>query len=138
MRRYKLTNTVKLYHLSVDRFRDKVFSPRIPKNRVQFENGSIPRICVSTSVRGCLKGLGIDGMTVQAFLYTPVEYNGNKIEDYIYKPTVDEVPDVVETREKWITCPVKMKYLGVVEVISHRDSWGRNRDKVIVYHNKKK
>ena len=134
MRRYKLTNTVKLYHLSVDRFRDKVFSPRIPKNRVQFENGSIPRICVSTSVRGCLKGLGIDGMTVQAFLYTPVEYNGNKI----YKPTVDEVPDVVETREKWITCPVKMKYLGVVEVISHRDSWGRNRDKVIVYHDKKK
>lgn len=136
MRKYKLTDTVKLYHLSFDRLGDEVFYPRVPNERAQFEDGTIPRICVSTSIRGCLKGLGIDGTHHHVFLYTPVEYKGKKIKDHIFKPTVDEVPDVVETREKWITCPVKMKYLGIVDVIPHRSCWGRDRDKVIIYWEK--
>ncbi len=136
MRRYKLTDTVKLYHLSVDRLGDEVFYPRVPNDRLEFEDDTIPRICVSTSVRGCIKGLGMDETHHHVFLYTPVEYKGKKIKDHIFKPTVDEVPDVVKTREKWITCPVKMKYLGVVDVIPHIDHWGRVRDKVIIYREK--
>ena len=102
MRKYNLTDTIKLYHISVNRLGDEVFYPRVPNERAQFEDDTIPRICVSTSVRGCIKGLGIDGTHHHVFLYTPVEYKGKKIKGHIFKPTVDEVPDVVETREKWI------------------------------------
>jgi hypothetical protein len=134
MRKYKLTNTVKLYHISIDpHTEDEIFTPRIPDNFASGEDVTTPRVCVSTSIRGCMRAIEMDGTFDCAWIYVPVEFGGNKIADNIYKPTVDEVPDVVETREKWITCPVKMKCVGFVESLGTRyDHYGRKRDKVII------
>ena len=134
MRKYKLTNTVKLYHVSIDpHCPDEVFMPRIPDNAACYEDVEVPRVCVSTSIRGCLRAIEMDGTYDCAWIYVPVEFDGNRIADNIYKPTVDEVPDVVETREKWITCPVKMKCIGIVETRgTHYDCNGRKRDRVII------
>lgn len=136
MRKYKLSNTANLYHLSIDRHDDAIFEPRIPDNRAGFEDNTIPRICVSTSIRGCLKALCMDGTHCSAYIYTPIEYNRNKIADNLYKPTIYEVPDVIETREKWITCPVKMHCIGVVTVEPYRYGWGHQKDKVTIHWDK--
>lgn len=49
--------TRKLYHISTDIHHNGVFTPRIPKDRFDFENDTIPRICVSDSIEGCLSAL---------------------------------------------------------------------------------
>ena len=132
MRKYKLSQTANLYHLSIDRHHDTVFEPRIPDDRAEFEDNTVPRICVSTSIRGCLKAIGMDGMYGNAFIYIPIQYGKNKIADNLYKPTIDEVPDVLETREKWITCPVKMHCVGMVTIEPHHGCWSRQKDKVTI------
>lgn len=45
---------IKLTHVSNDN-NIKAFVPRIPKYRVLGENGTLPRICTSTNVLGCIK-----------------------------------------------------------------------------------
>lgn len=48
---------MKLYHVSLDWTKDNVFEPRIPTNRMDEEDSVTPRICLSTSVAGCLSAI---------------------------------------------------------------------------------
>jgi hypothetical protein len=126
MRKYKLSNTVRLFHICKE-FNPKGIKryPRVPENIIiGMEDDKTKRVCVSTSIFGCINSIGYkDG---DAFwVYEPVDYE--KIADHIYQPTVKEVPDVTETREKWITCPVKMKCVGYAEI---EFQTGKNKYKV--------
>jgi hypothetical protein len=115
--------TKNLYHVSEKFLGLKVlFNPRIPDNR--FEGGTvfnpysgehleeddkIKRICVSPSIRGCLKSF--------TFIYNQV---------YVYSPLYPRhvtrdmplclVPDAKETKEHWILTPTYMKYIGMIQV----------------------
>lgn len=116
MRKYIISDTVKLYHVSRDSHDGEVFKPRVPDNRIEYEDDKVKRVCVSTSVIGALRGIACDDASGDYILHTPVNAGRKKISDYIYKPTVNELPDVIETREKWILCPVKMVECGCVKI----------------------
>ncbi|MBR4589189.1 MAG: hypothetical protein IKO36_00880 [Bacteroidaceae bacterium] len=133
MKKYKLSKTAKLYHISINKQDNKIFVPRVPSNRMHLENDTIPRVCVSTSIRGCIKSIGLDCTHCKVFIYTPVSCNGKNISDYIYKPTIKEVGDVIGTREKWITCPVRMKCIGYAIVKTYTNLCGFIDFKVITH-----
>lgn len=51
--------SVTLYHVSYDLSEPlhKEFIPRIPNNTVNEEDESIPRICFSDSIQGCIRAI---------------------------------------------------------------------------------
>ena len=126
MRRYNLKPGVKLYHVSDTRYReDKVFRPRIPGCIVECdldEDSRTKRVCVSTSISGCIKAICCENFrNTDFYVYEPYtdEKTGSRIEDNIYKPSEEEVPDVWSTREKWITCCCKMKLVKVIRPVGY-------------------
>jgi len=90
---------------------NKTLNPRIPKNRLPSENDKTPRICVSTSIAGCLAAVhGLkEGNTVYIHTCT-CEPN------QIIQPTKDQVSDVFFTGEIWITEPVEMNLIGKIKI----------------------
>ena len=116
MRKYTLNKTTKLYHLSFEKMDGKVLYPRIPDSRATNENETVPRVCFSTSIIGCIKAICADNLRCSIYVYEPSNAPGYKYIDNLFVPTKEDVPDVIETREKWITCPVKMKLSGVVHI----------------------
>ena len=116
MRKYELSNTANLYHVSKVQHDGEIFKPRVPKFKLYAEDNKIKRICVSTSVVGALRAITCEDVPGVYRIHKPVNVGKKKISDYLYKPTKDEVPDVIETREKWILCPVRMVDIGYVVV----------------------
>ena len=88
---------------------NKILNPRIPKNRMPSEDEKTARICVSTSIAGCLAAVhGLkEGNTV--YIHT-CESN------QVIHPTKDQVPDVFFTGEIWITEPVQMNLIGKIKI----------------------
>lgn len=88
---------------------NKTLNPRIPKNRMPSEDDKTPRICVSTSIAGCLAAVHTlkEGNTV--YIHT-CESNE------IIQPTKDQVPDVFFTGEIWITESVQMHLIGKIKI----------------------
>lgn len=128
MRKYKLTDSVKLYHASVDKHKpNKIFVPRIPNlDYVAYEEeDKTPRICVSTNISGAIKGAALEDYSVEIYIYEPYTDNTlkDKIEDNIYHPTEKEVADVVTTREKWITCKCKMRLIKKIKRTKTWSDW---------------
>jgi len=115
MRKYTLNETTKLYHLSMERMDGRVLYPRVPESRADDEDDVTKRVCFSTSIRGCVKAICADDIACSAYIYEPADIS--KIKDSIVVPSTDEVNDVKETREKWVTCPVEVKLIGVVRII---------------------
>ena len=84
-----------------------ILNPRVPETAIDgYEDIKQKRVCFSTSIKRCLTALSdCDG---QYYVYIPV--NQHKA----YSPTPTEVVDVSETKEKWITRPVKVKCIGAI------------------------
>ena len=83
--------------------------PRIPDNfltRNNFEDNTTKRVCLSTSISGCLTALSCNLTNKILYVYTPMD------DMEVYTPDVDEVPDVNITDEKWClnTCVVRLCY----------------------------
>lgn len=91
--------------------------PRIPGSYFSREDRSKARFCVSTSLEGCIMGLGVTSVFRRCLaandftqLYTidnrevyPVIILTFEFGIPLYRPTSDEVPDVEDTDEHWIT-----------------------------------
>lgn len=88
------------------------FKPRIPVNRMPKENDTIARICLSSTIEGCLTAAPW-GWADEArehpdhVVYRVYEFDADKIpEDHIYmtKKLVEEclVPDAEYTNEVWV------------------------------------
>lgn len=92
----------------------KTLEPRIPKNRLREEDATTKRICVSSSIAGCLAAVhGLkEGNTV--YIHTC------ETDKAIY-PTIDQVSDVNFTGEIWITEPVEMYLIQKIKItkVSH-------------------
>ena len=112
---------MKYYHISSDYQGDKKFKPRIPDCRMDAEDGKTKRVCFSTSIMGCLCAISAKSYTSNLdrcfYVHIPVGYRGK-----IHKPTKKEVPDVIETREKWFLNTVKLKCIGRIKIYP---SWKR-------------
>lgn len=115
MRKYTLNETTKLYHLSMERMDGRVLYPRVPESRADNEDSVTKRVCFSTSIRGCVKAICAESIVCSAYIYEPADID--KIKDNIVVPSTNEVSDVKDTREKWVTCPVELKLVGVVRII---------------------
>ena len=104
------------FHLSYDNQNGKMFKPRIPSNRIDGEDGKIKRICVSTSIVGCLRAI-TDTMSFyrwkdeEFYVHVPLHYTGK-----IIKPTKAQVPDVYCTKEKWLIEKARMHCIGKIRV----------------------
>lgn len=84
-----------------------ILNPRVPETAMGgYEDTKQKRVCFSTSIKRCLTALS--DCNGQYYVYIPV--NQHKA----YSPTPTEVVDVSETKEKWITRPVKVKCIGAI------------------------
>lgn len=96
-----------LYHLSQTEV--GLMVPRVPKS--DYEDQTIPRICFSTSIQGCLIGINenkdIQGKRFKVYSTETDEY---------YKPALSEVPDRDITGEVWIQYALEPEYLYDIEV----------------------
>lgn len=97
-----------------------ILTPHIPEYRLDFEDNTTPRICVCTSVTGCIQALGtyifrrccnshptapsytLAGREVYPIIVMCLE------SDHVIKPTTEQVPDAEETDEHWILSPAKV------------------------------
>lgn len=101
------------FHLSESNCNNKVFYPRVPYSTMDDEDQKTKRVCVSTCIPGCIRALVNGYMFDECTLYVhvPLDYKGR-----VHKPSKKEVPDVIETREKWLLDKVRMKCIGVIRV----------------------
>lgn len=104
---------MKLYHVSSQKKSKLRLEPRIPKNFFTengAENSTIPRVCLSDSVKGCLRGISmnLDGKTLHVY-----EANSNKD---IHVPSIKEVPDSKITGEVWSLSPIDLKFKKTISV----------------------
>lgn len=124
-----------LYHLSNYKNLDgKTMKPGIPKLKFNEENGTIKRVCFSTTIDGCLQGLYpiYPGDSLDDKKYT--SFKGEYL--YVYEPDEDDfdyidtdeilkkkyVPDAEISKEVWITSPVKVKLTGKIYVYSFKEA----------------
>jgi hypothetical protein len=118
------------YHISDINQNRRKFRPRVPKDRLPEEDGKTKRVCFSTSINGCIYAIGFDEIFFMFskfhdytyYVHIPLDYSGN-----IYKPTVKEVPDVRETREKWFLDTVKLKCIGKIKIYQSKNRGVRFR-----------
>lgn len=85
------------------------------------ENWRIKRICVSESIDGALTSLlssDSEAFGKHLFVHVPENLEILESKNKIFMPTTKLVPDVEVTGERWIKCPVKMKCIGEVEVMT--------------------
>lgn len=104
-----------LYHISVDLRHNGNFEPRIPPKATEKEDVTIPRICVSTSIEGCLSAMPDGGASLGVFnrnfhgiykLFRIDTYALDLVDHTISSQELVEkgyVVDAVITEEYWIT-----------------------------------
>ena len=110
MKPYKRKCT--LYHLSEDNLDGVVMKPRIPLSRLDEEDAKHVRVCFSTSISGALRAINPSLLKYCPDFYVmcPVDYD--KIN--VFVPSENEVPDVKDTREKWVRNKVKVECIGKI------------------------
>lgn len=96
-----------LYHLSQTEV--GLMVPRVPKS--DYEDQTIPRICFSTSIQGCLIGIN-ENKDIQGKRF---KVYSTKTDEY-YRPALSEVPDRDITGEVWIQYALEPEYLYDIEV----------------------
>ena len=108
---------MKLYHVSMGWTETpKLFIPRIPKTRANFEDGITKRICLSTSIEGCL-----NAMAEKPYRYnTKLTIYQCDVEDFVRYDELylsGKVYDACLTQECWYLKPLVMdgKYVFLKE-----------------------
>lgn len=104
-----------LYHVSVETSKDGRFKPCIPILPIDGEDEEIERVCVSTSIEGCLSAIPDGGARLaelnasQRGFYRVFRIDTEKLgisdeliltADYLYEENL--VPDAYWTKEHWI------------------------------------
>lgn len=98
---------VVVHHLSAEPLGGRVaLRPRVPRDRMPFENRSVRRVCVASTVEGCLKALRgcFYNRGVWHHYVTAVP------RDLLAEPV--GVPDVHLTGELWLLEPTEFEYAG--------------------------
>lgn len=104
---------------------DALVYPKIPLNRMDGEDNAIPRICTSTSLDGCLTGVGPSHIGLHSLQENLIDHDGFDADSLLFPFTVLQfemsrndpalmrtgkvakyVPDAWMSEECWITKPV--------------------------------
>ena len=97
------------YFISKQNHDGKTLEPLIPKNRMRDEDNKIKRICVSSSIAGCLTAIHILKEGNYVYIHSCES-------DSVIQPTIKQVPDVQLTGELWIIEPVKMTLISKIKI----------------------
>lgn len=101
---------MRFFHVSDNRNLDSSYIyPRVPESKMNNENETIPRICVSPSINGCLTATSRYKVGEVLYVY---ECKSKKF----IQPDEDEVMDAPLTGECWVTEPVKMKFFTKIKI----------------------
>lgn len=107
-----------MYHLSNDPRIPKKLYPRVPKNNLTekgLEDGTIPRISFSKSISGALKGIS---QNVIHNIYFVCEITNKDSFSFLDShEIIDKVPDAYLSEEIWVTEPVDINIVQIIEVI---------------------
>lgn len=112
----RLTHKLDAFIVSAKTLPDVIY-PRIPNNyltKAGYEDNVTERVCMSTSISGCLAALSANIKGMQFNVYAA---NINA-----YKPTIEEVPDSHITNEVWSLEPVRLCYVCRIEALSAYDT----------------
>ena len=110
---YNQLNNDSLFFLSERNLNGNILTPQIPRNFFTengFEDNKTRRVCFASSIDACLMSLSMECRNKEFYVHVPV---GNY---RIYYPTVNQVPDVQFTGEKWICEPVEVECIGKIKV----------------------
>lgn len=125
---------MKLYHLSRNPILDRILLlPRVPINnqtKYGYENNTIKRISFSTSIDGALASIGCNHENIKMYVYSPINIDKTKI----IIPTIEQVPDVINTNEVWYTDTVNIKKIAVIYVTNIRNRLPYKNNKVTAYN----
>ncbi len=130
------------YHLSMKYYGEKIkLIPRVPQVNIKsLEDGHIPRICVSTSIDGCI--LGSPYVFVRADKAKKFRHEGFRSRvavGYVYAIKQNKISpnhiisnkeivkrrlvfDADVTDETWITKPIDMNYIGKIKIHNNKNS----------------
>jgi hypothetical protein len=103
----------------------ETISPRVPKSAMNSENKDVPRVCMSSSIDGCLTAIG--GFEVGDIIYIhSTEFNKNNLRF----PSHNEVIDAPITGEVWCIGDVSLKLFSKLEItkVYRRDHNTMNND----------
>ena len=109
MKLYK--SDCQIYHISKEYLDGKHLKPKVPEQKMWNEDTRHKRVCFSTSIIGCIRG--VPEASGEYFVYVPEKRGKVKV----YVPSDEEVPDVHVTREKWVRSKVKVRCIGKLKVL---------------------
>lgn len=115
--------SIKLYHVSFDLTEPlhKEFIPRIPGNSMKEEDETIPRICLSDSIQGCIRsicGYPKDDSGCACIIVWEHEFQeDNALCSWRYLYENNLVPDAAVTHEYWYTNKITLD--GTIYKISN-------------------
>ena len=98
-----------MYHISLDS-ELSYLTPRIPRDRMSYEDDKTPRVCFSRSILGACQAIGTNELAIYT-VYQPIHSNL-----LIEETTVDEVPDAEFTEELWCLEEVEVKPIGTIQI----------------------
>lgn len=109
------------YHLSRVSMNDDRLEPKIPDNyltQIGAEDNTTPRVCLSTSIDGCLRALSRNLEGEELWVQIADAYDKKKIK----VPTTKEVPDAAITGEVWCLGGVDLMCIGRIKVGKAKDN----------------
>lgn len=118
---------MRLFHITNDLTHDGIFNPRIPLERMDTEDDSIPRICVCDSIEGCFSAMPYGGGRLDCYINSGLVF---KVFEFEAQPEYTSedlyyselVLDAEMTGEHWITT----KITPVQSYIIHLQDWKEN------------
>jgi hypothetical protein len=119
-----------IYHLSERPLQSSLLEPKIPYTAGEAEDQTIPRICFSKSIGGCLSSIGPSQITLgpnmemiedfpEFFVYVPPE--GGSMAKIVDTPELVEkrlVSDAEATGEVWVVEPMLVSLFGKIKPLS--------------------
>lgn len=106
-----------LYHLSYINYDGKEFSPRVPDSILDDEDNDTPRVCFSSAISRCCMAILHPGMEVDLYVHKPsIPVSFLVRNKALYKPSVQDVPDVKLTWEYWVTQKIMLRCVGKIRV----------------------
>lgn len=111
---FSKTSTKRYYHLSFEELENIKLIPRVPDNfltRNGYEDNTTKRVCLSTSIEGCLKAMSQNLKGKRLYVYS-AELSVNDV----IVPTIEQVPDCKITGEVWVTKEITLPKYGIVDV----------------------
>lgn len=109
------------YYLSRVSMNDDRLEPKIPDNyltQIGAEDNTTPRVCLSTSIDGCLRALSRNLEGEELWVQIADAYDKKKIK----VPTTKEVPDAAITGEVWCLGGVDLICIGRIKVGKAKDN----------------